>query len=755
MPEPDANANGQDATLLKDTGIPPSHIYEFREPTSTATRTTIEPTTDGVWEAGLPIIIDMGTYHTRAGYATKRGPAHVFPTLYSKYRDRKVSRSYTLVGSDVYIDSNSRANVRSPFDGSFVSNWEGVELLLDYTFAKLGVQSEGLVDNPVVMSETLGCPAAQRKNFNELFFEAYNVQSLSYGVDSLFSYHYNGGTNGVVVSSSHESTHVIPVLEGKGVLSLAKRINWGGKNAASYMQNLLNLKYPYFPSKINAGQAMSLVHDHCYISKNYAYEISNFLKLDKLEERERVVQAPYTEAVVPEKSAEELRQIEERRKESGRRLQEQAAKQRLEKLMQKENDLEYYRQLQGRVDETPKKDQKKVLDKEGFKDQNALTKVMNDLQRAIKRARKEDVGEEEAVVEPPSFPLLDTPDDQLDADQIKEKRKQRLMKANYDARMRAKEEKQKEKDRLAEEERKEAEWRERDLEGWIETRREERQQLVDEIKEKEKLKAQLQDRKSLASQMRMKNIAALMSDSGRGKRRRGGGGGGGGDDDPDDTFGADDNDWAVYQGLGNDSSGEEDEETHKEIKRIEALLLEHDPNFTIEDTREAELDWRKSIIHLFLHGPRPFDPESLEQQHRMILNIERIRVPEVLFQPSIAGVDQAGITETVDDLLLRRLDSETSVSGASSLALQDIFLTGGQSHFKNFEERLRIDLESVLPTGAPLKVRRAADPMLDAWRGMALFAVTADRKKTFFTRQQYLEMGSHYLMEHAYGNEYF
>lgn len=730
-----------------DSGTPPKHIYEFHEPFSAPS--VPEPVTSGVWESGLPIIIDMGSYQTRAGYATESGPAHVFPTLYSKYRDRKVVRSYSLIGSSVYFDANSRSNIRSPYDGPLIANWEAAELILDYSFSRLGVESSNRVDNPIVMNELLGCPASQRKNFNELFFEAYNVQSVAYGIDSLFSYHYNGGKNGVVISSAHEATTVIPVIQGKGVLNLAKRINWGGRQASSFMKNLLDLKYPYFPNKINLSQATSLIHDHCYVSKDYAYEVANFLKLDGLEDRERVVQAPYQEAIIPEKSEEELRQIEERRKESGRRLQEQAAKLRLEKLLQKENDLEYYKQLQARVEATPKKDQKKMLDREGFKDMSTLNRKMNDLTKAIKKARNEDVGDEEEI-EPPSFPLLDIPDDQLDADQIKEKKKQRLMKANYDARMRAKEEKQKERERIEEEARKDAEWRANDLDEWITTQRQERNKLIEEVKERKRVKLELQDRKSQASQLRMKNLALLMGDNGRSKRRRGGG-----DEDDDDTFGADDADWAVYQDLGNDNSEDEDEEAQKEIKRLEDLLLEHDPNFTIADTREAELDWRKSIVHLFLHGPRPYDPDSLDQQHRMVLNIERIRVPEVLFQPSIAGVDQAGVTETVDDLLIRRLESESTTPNAAELALQDIFLTGGQAHFENFDTRLQRDLQAVLPTGAPLRVRKAKDPSLDAWRGMALFAMTANRKTEFLTREQYLEMGTHYLMETGFSNEYY
>lgn len=639
--------------------------------------------------------------------------------------------------------------MRSPFDGPLVSNWEGIELLLDYSFARIDVQSHSAVENPIVMTELMGCPASQRKTFTELYFEAYNVPSVAYGIDSLFSYRQNGGKDGLVISSGHESTHVMPVVGGKGVLSLAKRINWGGRQAATYMQNLLNLKYPFFSTKVTPSQASYFIHDHCYISKDYAYEVANFIKYEGMETRERVLQAPYTEIVKEEKSQEELDRINERRKESGRRLQEQASKMRLEKLMQKENDLEYYRQLQTRLDTAPKKDLKKILDREGFKDQVALAKTIKDLDRAVRKGRKEDVGEEEVVV--PSFPLVDTPDDQLDEDGIKEKRKQRLLKANYDARMRAKEEKLLEQQRIAEEEAKEQRWRDTDLEGWIKVRREQRDKLIEAVKEKKKLKEELTNRKSLASQMRMKNIAALASnESGRGKRRRGAAPPPGrGDDDPDDTFGADDGDWSVYRDIANGSDSEEEGGDQKEIQRLEAELLKHDPSFTIEDTREAALDWRKSTVHLFLHGPREYDPESQEQMHRMNLNIERIRVPEVLFQPSIAGVDQAGISEISDDILLRRVDPETS-----KRILQDVFITGGQGNYKNFDERVRIELQSSLPVGSLLGVRKAKDPSLDAWRGMASWALSSDFTGSSITRADYLEKGSSYLQEHAYSNQY-
>jgi actin-related protein 5 len=54
----------------------------------------------------------------------------------------------------------------------------------------------------------------------------------------------------------------------------------------------------------------------------------------------------------------------------------------------------------------------------------------------------------------------------LDEDQVKEKRKQKLLKAGWEARMKAKNEKQREREEREADERREAEERERDPAAW-------------------------------------------------------------------------------------------------------------------------------------------------------------------------------------------------------------------------------------------------------------------------------------------------
>lgn len=581
---------------------------------------------------------------------------------------------------------------------------------------------------------------------NELMFELYDVPSVGYAVDSLLSFKYNGGTTGLVVSAGHTATNVIPVINSQPVFKHATRLDWGRQSCAEHLAKLLRIKYPMLPSKINDTQIEDLVQRYCHVSQNFDADMLSYLDWSGLEDRDVIIQMPFTEKEVVQKTEEELLRAAEKRKEGGRRLQEQAAKMRLEKLIRKEQELEYYRDLQQRVAAaTTKKDARVMLEADDFDDPVKLDKKIKEMEKSIRKQRNKDVGDLDEPEEVPTYPLLDTPDDQLDEEGLKQKRQQRLNKAGYDARARAKAEKAREKARVLEEAQLDDQRRESDLDGWLEERRAARLALLQRIKDRDRLKADLGNRKSTASQMRMKQIANLASDTPNKKRRRGG---------DDDNFGADDADWGVYRSIvvgENAGSDDEEEDFGASLKEVEGQLLKYDQDFTEQNTQDAQQDWTKSLAHRFLRGAYPYDPDSTEQNNQFHLNVERIRVPEVIFCPSMAGVDQRGVVEIVEDIIQQRLAGETS---SRDDMLKDIFTTGGYTMFQGFQERLDQELRAVLPADSFVRIRRAKDPLLDAWKGAAQWAAERESRKNFFTRQEYNEKGSDYLKEHHLGNGY-
>lgn len=682
-----------------------------------------------VWREKIPIVIDMGSHETRIGMANQSKPSHVFTSRTAKYRDRRNNKNVTAAGNDVLLDPVAKQNSKSPYDGPFLVNWDSVEQLLDYSFHLLGVKSKGRVNNPIIINEQFAVPKVPRRTLCELLFEAYGVPAVGFGVDALFAYRKNSepAQAGVAIHGGSEATFIVPILPGgEPDLTNAKRINWGGRHAAEFMQSLLALKYPLFPTRVKVSEAEMLIKNHCYVSQGYNTELEHFLDLDGLEDRERIVQAPIV-ASGNEKTEEELAAVAERRKESGRRLQERTAKIRAEKLAQQQHDLEVLEKLRETEDEN------EVINN-GFESFKSLDSVIKKLQIAVAKAQGEEVEEEEE--EPPVLPLVDVPDEGLDPETLKEKRRQKLIKASYDARQKAKQEKREAQAAAAEAAAKDDEWRANDLDEWVAAKRHELKTLQQAVRDREKLRQELSDRKSLASQMRMKSIAELAGEGGARKRRRKN------DDGEDDGFGANDDDWQVYirKEDGEDSDAEQEQDRIEELQRV---LLEHDPDFTTADLFGEKIDWRYSVVHKFLYGAHDLDPEDHEQAYQLNLNIERIRVPEVLFQPGIAGVDQAGVAEIVTTILLSRYPKDIGEKMA-----KNVVVSGGLANYRGITERLHSELQRNLPSGTELNVRKAENPDLDAWAGMASWA----EEPVLITKSDYQKHGPEYIKKHNFSN---
>lgn len=52
----------------------------------------------------------------------------------------------------------SRFQLKSQFDKNVVTHFEAQEQVLDYTFSHLGIDSEGHIPHPIVMTEALVTP---------------------------------------------------------------------------------------------------------------------------------------------------------------------------------------------------------------------------------------------------------------------------------------------------------------------------------------------------------------------------------------------------------------------------------------------------------------------------------------------------------------------------------------------------------------------------------------------------------------------
>ncbi|KAJ2354741.1 Nuclear actin-protein involved in chromatin remodeling, partial [Coemansia sp. RSA 2618] len=706
----------------------------------------------------VPLVIDNGSGTCRAGWATEQDPRLEFESIVAKYRNRKVSAGpIMLIGSNVHSDPMAKSSIRSAFDGGVVTNFDAMEGILDYVFTMLGCVDDKL-DQPIVMTEAVCTPYTSRRNMSELLFECYNVPSVSYGIDSVWSYYKNTGSlsnDGLVIGSGTVASHIIPIYDARAQTEHCKRINLGGQSMEEYMLKLLQLKYPTFPMKITEWQSQNLIQHSAYMAEDYEKELSCYLTADNLGRKDITVQFPFPMPSVDERTEEDIQRATERRREQAKKMQEVAAKKRQEKVEKRAKELEELSEIRDSKAELDADEFAMRLKEAGLKGERDLEEAIASAQQVVTRAQNKELGIEPEEKEAPTFPLADIPDEELTDEQKQEKRKQVLLRASHEARERARVERDKEKARQEELAKQDEERRLNHFDEWLADLKAQRDGVIARMEERHTLRKELNDRRSHASQVRMRNIADLAAteatnSAGNKRRRRG---------DQDDDFGAEDADWNIYRDISKEEEADEDEEDEAEIEKYNKQMALHAPDYLESLDRDARSKIENTTMYRFTEGCQPAilektaAPLKLDnaaiiaraaREYQLHLNVERIRVPEIIFRPSLVGLDQAGLLETIDGIV-RQTGNRLSL-------VNNVFVTGGGfSGAAGILERLQKDIRSIVPAGTPIAVRRAADPLRDAWRGAALWSMNEGEafKASCITRQDYLEYGGEYLREHA------
>lgn len=112
----------------------------------------------------------------------------------------------------------------------------------------------------------------------------------------------------------------------------------------------------------------------------------------------------------------------------------------------------------------------------------------------------------------------------------------------------------------------------------------------------------------------------------------------------------------------------------------------------------------------------------------------------------MVGVDQAGLDEMAG-ISIRRLPLKGN--GVEERITSSVLLTGGSCMFPGMVERLELGIRQLRPFESPIRVVRASDPVLDAWRGAAAYAASRQFLGQTFSRHDYFEKGEDWLRRYS------
>ena len=740
------------------------------------------------------IIIDNGSYECRAGWSICNEPNICCRNVLAKPKLNDGNFSPFIVGNSIFEYEQGKINKKSPFEKNIIAHFSTQEHIFDHIFSNLNI-NDNCINHPVLITESVCNLSFSRKCMTELMFELYGVPSLTYGIDMMFSYYYNnyeniknndGLGNCLIVSSSNQVTHILPIIENKIDLKNTRRISIGSENAKDLLMKSLQLKYSDIKPKLTNEVIQEIYHNYTMAAIDYEQELKlievlhkdeqeKYHKLDlvniygTLDMYQKVMDSykeekrnnssinnlnkksfsylkPYTNlvnyideeennvekniinhlyffkkpfmGVLPFITQEELKAKQEAKNEQIRRFREIMKKRREENYKNMQIELEQLEKMIALKDQDKFKFEE-MLTNTGYESAeeiiqriNKLSAKLNNDIHHLENTQPEDIESR--------WNLLSMPDEDLTEEQIKMKRIQKMQKNAYYSRLEKKELARKEKEKI---EKLKNENKDKYLVSLYRTKKE----ILERLAKYEELKRDMVNRHSKTNMKRMQTLAELGKDSDGMER--------GGSNWEDDDFGKNDEDWEIYREVNKNNINEEEEEDYNRLHDIENQISEMDKNY--------------------FGNVQQYQYNFYHENDYFILGVDQFRCAELLFKPYIIGVEQAGIIEIISQIF-----KNMNINIKKNLA-KNIFITGGNTYYPFLKERIYHDLRSYLPIDVDIKVKRAANPVLDAWKGARLFFNDTYslngiknnlRNNIYISKKEYEEYGVEYFKEHFCGN---
>ncbi|KAH9284950.1 Actin-related protein 5 [Echinococcus granulosus] len=753
------------------------------------------------------IVVDNGSFECRAGFSNKNEPMLQFRNVVMKSRSRMRE---TFVGSMDEMDF-SQVNSKSPFEQNTVTQLDVQEIVFDHIFCNIGIESSG-VNFPVILSEPLCCPQQSRSQITELLFETYSVNRLTYFVDGLASFYANFGTDSpafnrdtMMLSFGYHTTHIIPFSNGTYIPSACRRLSVGGAHISWYFQQLLALKYPCHSDKFTIPIAEDLIRTFGKVCENYREEMQRWKDEAYKQENTRTWCIPYSDET--QRKAQELA---ERRQFQADRLREIHRKRVMGRLKeQADSDESDTRSF----DSDMKRD--RLIDDVGESETDRSTPPLCDVETGEETVLQKLVNlrERKATELLSSFPYPAAVQAQMttgpptNAQGLNDQKLRRRLLAANDLEARRRDDFclwlsqiNNKRQRIA---------KQRTL----------RQSKVDlatelglhsqEIMDDGKMAVISQNSITERKQRKIEKIRAMTSElkserSSGGKRGVGRGAARKTIPRKDSnrsmaeiTPTGDEESWldeevalesldAFSEDVGGDFVEVGDGVPQQNTCPISPTF--HFPAAVSSDGSQSRSRPRDAFEKLETEAAdlsecerdqlavldcvrASYDPEFLKETgtvglkiniseyYKVHLSTEPIRATEVLFERSLMGNTQAGVGECLT-WVLRDASKYLYEDAAKPWVPRRLFLTGSPARLPGMEERLRLELQQLLPWkegGNPLEVVVAADPSLDAWKGAQIWSQLASENdfREFTTKNVYDECGFDYLAENIISNRFY
>ena len=231
----------------------------------------------------LTVVLDIGQFSTKAGYAGEDMPTQIFFTIVGKPKYRQIDYEYADNKQDEYyvgdeIQSIGLYKIFYPINKGIIQDWLSFEKIIDYIFYNLRVDPS-LVN--VLFAVHPLFPYGDIKRLFELFLENYQCNAFYPVLDSMLTLYAGGFQTGLVVEIGDSITRIVPIYEGYKIDHAVRILEIGGRTLTKYMEKILGERGFSADSSIRKELVRALKEKACFVSLDYKEDLKRAEQYEK------------------------------------------------------------------------------------------------------------------------------------------------------------------------------------------------------------------------------------------------------------------------------------------------------------------------------------------------------------------------------------------------------------------------------------------------------------------------------------------
>jgi actin len=227
--------------------------------------------------ANLTIVLDIGQFSSKIGFAGTDSPSRVFLTMVgtpkytsldNQYGMKETEAKQFFVGDE--ISSIGLYKIFHPIEKGIITDWDHFENILDYIFYNLRVDPT-LVN--VLFSVHPLFPYTDLEKIFEIFLERYQCMAFYPVLDSMLTLYSGGFQTGLIIEIGDSNTRIVPIFQGYKIQHAVRILDIGGRTFTRYMETTLESLGWSVDSSIRRELVRVLKEKACFVSLDYKEDL--------------------------------------------------------------------------------------------------------------------------------------------------------------------------------------------------------------------------------------------------------------------------------------------------------------------------------------------------------------------------------------------------------------------------------------------------------------------------------------------------